>query len=604
MESILDKYLNKYKKIKSDSDFYFGEAQSFVSQLLSLPPEKRYKLINLFEQIENDAFEAGIEIPNLNVSQIIEEKIIWEKEIKKKHKKKKTLPQSNFNDVLFNFSMKYHHFFNRIKGYYLFKLENNDNRKTDVLILYDEDFEKHPEMNVFDSKDSNYKIFKYLISDFNSRIVKNKEILNKNYLTVILLTPKLSNNKHISEVINIIDQFDNHDFISIVNMPINSISDYHIMEYKDGIEIIENYSSKIFNNRSLSYEEEKILKKLFEGEGILDYKFLKSGNSGSKVIEIQPLRVNSPTPARFVIKFSRKDSDRKIKAERKKFRESIMDVGIISYSHDYDETKTHEAIKYNYASSDSKSDSFPFSELISKKLNNKFDYDFTLGKVIDELFECEPYKIWDSRINKETQLVSTLYKDYVKSDEKIFEVVSKIKGKERYVKEEDVLFINFKKIKNISLESNRKICHGDLHSENFFKDNKGVYLIDFGWTSRHHALIDHSTLECSLKYKHIPFYVPIEELIEYEKQLLNIDSFSKSYDLSFIKRPEVLEIFKLIIHLREKAVNFLLNNTSPIEYLISMFMISMRQIQYSDLNQRYALENSVLLSQKILELHE
>ena len=74
MESILNNYTNKYNKIKSSSDFYFGEAQSFVSQLLSLPPEKRYKLITLFEQIENDAFKAGIEIPNLNVSQIIKEK--------------------------------------------------------------------------------------------------------------------------------------------------------------------------------------------------------------------------------------------------------------------------------------------------------------------------------------------------------------------------------------------------------------------------------------------------------------------------------------------------------------------------------------------------
>ena len=140
-------------------------------------------------------------------------------------------------------------------------------------------------------------------------------LLNQNYLAILLITPKLSNNKNITDVENIIDKFDNQGFISVNNMPVESISDYQIMEYQEGIESIENYSNKIFNNRSLSYEEEKILKKLFEGEGVLDYKFLKSGNSGSKVIEIQPLRVNSPATARFVIKYSRKNLERKIKNE-------------------------------------------------------------------------------------------------------------------------------------------------------------------------------------------------------------------------------------------------------------------------------------------------
>ena len=61
MSNFLKQYKSKYQKLKSKPDFYFGTAQSFVSELLSLPPEKRYELIELFREIEEEAFEHGID---------------------------------------------------------------------------------------------------------------------------------------------------------------------------------------------------------------------------------------------------------------------------------------------------------------------------------------------------------------------------------------------------------------------------------------------------------------------------------------------------------------------------------------------------------------
>lgn len=302
------------------------------------------------------------------------------------------------------------------------------------------------------------------------------------------------------------------------------------------------------------------------------------------------------------MKFELKNSERKIKKEKTLFRQYISDLLVSNYFVEYEETATYEAIRYNYASSDSKKDSFPFSKLVSDKLTEKYNYSFTLEKVIEELFECPPYQKWNAKPFQVTQPIKTLYSGYLQSEAKIYKAISLVKGINATAIDSDELVINYKKIKEHSLRVQKKICHGDLHSENFFKDDQGVYLIDFGWTNQHHSLIDHATLECSLKFKHLPFYIPIDELKECETHLLSIDSFSKSFDLSFVKRPSLLEVCKLVIQIRENAKQYLLESADPLEYLISLFIINFRQIQYSDLNQAYALATAEVLGKKIIEL--
>ncbi len=88
----------------------------------------------------------------------------------------------------------------------------------------------------------------------------------------------------------------------------------------------------------------------------------------------------------------------------------------------------------------------------------------------------------------------------------------------------------------------------------------------------------------------------------YESKLLSINSFSNDFDLSFIKRTIVLELFKLITQIREKAKEYMLDKLSNLEYLISLFIINFRQIQYSDLNQRYAMYSAEILSKEIIKL--
>lgn len=606
MKSILSKYTKEYAGIRVKSEYAFGLAQSFVASLLALPPNVRYELLPLFKQIENDVFEDGFELPNLKYQELEKEKAVWEAASKATTKKKESKPsvEDDFNKVLFSFFSKYESFLQKIKGYFVFRLVNNDDSKTKVIVLYDESYNKHPEINSFDVKDENLHIEKYELREFLELAKKQPEYADENYLCVLLVASNLRNNEIlIPHVESLLEVFSNTNFISVKKIPVSVAGDYEVKNSDEGLESLKNYSDKVFNNRALSFEEELIIKKLFDGnEMILDYKFLKSGNSGSKVIEIQPLRGNHPAIGRFVVKFELKNNERKIKKEKTLFRQYISDLLVTNYFAEYEETVTHEAIRYNYASSDSKKDSFPFSKLISDKLREKYNYGFTLEKVIEELFECPPYQKWNTNPFEVTQPIKTLYSGYLQSEAKIYKAISLIKGISDSAINSDELVINYKKIKEYSLKTMKKICHGDLHSENFFKDEQGVYLIDFGWTNQHHSLIDHATLECSLKFKHLPFYIPIEELVQCEIELLSINSFSKSFDLSFIKRQSLLEVCKLIAQIRENAKEHMIDKSSPLEYLISLFIINFRQIQYPDLNQAYALATAEVLSKKIIEL--
>jgi hypothetical protein len=608
MGKLLDKYIQEYTEIRQNQGYAFGLAQDFVAKLLALPPEERYTLLPLFKKIRDEAFEEyDIEILNLDYENLEKEKAQWEAvskapDVKKKVKKPDI--EDDFNKVMFNFFAKYEPFFLKIKGYFVYKLENSNDSKTKVIVLYDESYSRHPEINSFNGKDENLHIEKYQIREFLELVNKKPEIANENYLCVLLIASNLRNNEIVVPgVEKLLRIFSNTNFISIKKIPVALIGDYEIRDSADGIESIKSYSDKIFNNRALSFEEELIIKKLFDGnEMILDYKFLKSGNSGSKVIEIQPLRGNHPEMGRFVIKFDKKNPEKKIKKEKTLFRQYVSDLLVPNYTAEYEDTITHEAIRYNYASSDSKKDSFPFSKLVNDKLKDKYHYPFTLEKVIDELFSCAPYQIWNTKKSEDTFSVKTLYGDYLKSEAKILKAISLIKGVDESAINTDELVTNYKIIKDYSLKTYKKICHGDLHSENFFKDEHGVYLIDFGWTSQHHSVIDHATLECSLKFKHLPFYIPMDDLVNCETGLLSISSFSKSFNLAFIKRTSVLEVAKLIIQIRENAKEHMFDNTSPLEYLISLFVINFRQIQYPDLNQSYALVTAEVLGKKIIEL--
>lgn len=603
MKEPLDKYRERFQQVKRDPNFWFGTAQEFVSELLSLPPEKRFELLPLLVDIEQEAWGKGFVIPNLNIESIRKEKERWESTVPSRPGKgaPKLETVDDLNDVLFRFFSANSRFLEAIKGYFIFRLEGTEKTKTKVVVLYDDDFQRHPHLDLICTENRHYEIRKSPIRDFVLSLEKDPDERNQSYLCVILVTPNLNSNQIIiDEIYRLTGLVEHCNFISVSNA--SSLS-YEILNKDAGMESINSYCNKVLNNRAFSFEEEAIIKKLFEGkELVLDYKFLKSGNSGSKVVEIHPSRMNNPQTGRFIVKFSAKGPELKIKKEHRRFKECISDLQIRNYYDEYDSTISHEAIRYWYASSDGKKESHPFSELINACVQGKYDYPYTLQQVIDELFGCEPYRVWAETIANKNEQVKSFYGEYINSEKRVLDSICAIKAIDSSLIVNQDLVKSYNLLKDYSLQTKEKICHGDLHSENFFKDEEGVYLIDFGWTGRRHAVIDHATLECSLKFKHIPYYIPIEELLSYEQALLSPESFSTGFDLSFVKRKEVKDILSLIVQIRVKSKEFVSDNSSPLEYLISLFVMTFRQIQYADLNQQYAMRSAEIIGQAITEI--
>lgn len=603
MSTALEKYTSEFEAIRDNPEYQFGIAQQFVASLLSLPAVDRYTLLPLLEQVEDDAFERGFEIRNLDLTLFAHEKAKWESKPQKPDSKA-TESKDDFNDVLFYVSSKFDGIFQRVKGSFIFKFGNAENGTTAVRFLCDDGCLKHPEVCPFDGTDSKCSIELHPIHDFIQSALADDNVRNQNYLGVFLIAPTLNGfDATLEDVRKVSSLFDSTNFVLPKAHPIQSTDDYELRSFDKGLEILQGYATKVFNNRELSFDDEIIIKKLFAGsEMILDYKFLKRGNTGAKVIEIQPFQGDAGEMARFVVKFDEKDAKRRIEKENRRYEMYVGNYAMGGYSAIYKTTPTREGIRYKYASSDGRTESYSFASIVDDFVAEKYLHKFTVKQVIDELWSCEVFKTWEASRIQVSKAVGELYGDYLGSEPDVLKEIGLIKRIAANEIDELDLVRDYRKIKEFQLSTKQKICHGDLHSENFFKDEKGVYLIDFGWTDKRHALIDYVTLECSLKFKHLPFYIPKEELLEAEGICLTLETFKEGFDVTVIERPALRCIYELVCEIRNSALAEMASPDQITEYLIALFIISFRQIQYRDLNQRYAFSSTEMLGKEIVQI--
>jgi len=367
----------------------------------------------------------------------------------------------------------------------------------------------------------------------------------------------------------------------------------------DDVEIV---MSTYLSNAKIHSEEQKIIKRLCESfqTPLIFYRTLKEGFSGAKVLEVRPKKsFDFQNENRYIVKYGVLDDDEKLKKEYINFSKYIAGYkNVGSYTAHYKDTLTHEAILYNYAISEQSKESYSFSEVLEKKDNKYHDNTAT---IIDKLFKCGLISHWSSNDFKSEKKakVSEIYGEYI-NIKKLTQVIKTIKN----YTDEDVLkcplIENFNKIWNVEIAYNEKVCHGDLHSDNFFVDENDIFLIDFGYTNLRHALIDYTSLECSIKFKHFPFYILTSELEDIERELLSSKTFDLSYTFSSTTRKEVLNLLNIINTIRNSANAELVSRQDQTEYLISLFIMTFRQILYSDLNQLYAYTSSCLLSDALI----
>jgi hypothetical protein len=577
--------------------------QELVNELMAVNIELKPSLFDFAKSLKNELFKEGITIIGFNLDSF-----------KPKSASKETAPaktinlvkydevQTEFSDLLIKLATVLKEHFEILKGYTLLKLENNPLESYKLLVLYDDTYFIQPINKILQKSITGFELKK--LSEFQKEITDGN-YPNGNLLCFLLLIPRPNDKEKKDEIIDNIKTI-LEIFKSISNISINNLKDIKSSSFsenlskEDFIEEIEYILSSALSNGSIPHEEEKIIKKVFKDfqTPLLIYKTLKGGNSGSKVIEVRPKKeFGNQHEKRYIVKYSTKNDQRKIEIEKKRFSRWIEGYKKFNeYECSHYKTSTHEAIRYSYAISDSELESYSYSEILNKP-KNKFHTE--KKETIESLFDISLFQVWNDSIEKKNCKVSELYYDYV-NPIKIKAELCKILNLSSEEVESNQLIKNFNLIWEYSSEFHIKVCHGDLHSENFFRDSNGIYLIDFGYTDMRHSVVDHTSLECSIKFKHIPFYIPIDELRQIETELLSKESFQESNLNSQSKRSVIIDLLQVIRQIRSKSTLVRGDSSSNDEYYISLFMMTFRQIQYSDMNQLYALRSAELLSEKIV----
>jgi hypothetical protein len=495
--------------------------------------------------------------------------------------------------------------FNVYKGYSILKLENNHLKPYKLLVLHDKSFIIEPIKK---------KLHKSILTEI---VIKNvSEYLDdlskidnseNNYLCLLLLMPRINDKDEENELIinirTLISSFNYFENISIKYLNDSIHNDYfRSIDKEDFIDEIQYICCTLLSNGAFNHEEEKIVKKLATNfkTPLVIYKTLKGGNSGSQVIEIRPKKeLGEQYEKRYIIKYSEINDERKIRIEKQNFDEFIRGYkGFNDYECHYDKTLTHEGILYGYAIADTEKESYSYSDIISNRANpfynDKIDF-------VDSLFnETSIYETWSNIVEKKHCSVSQLYSEYI-NVEKILQQLCSILNKSPVQIETDELIKNFRLIWKYESEFDIKICHGDLHTDNLFKDCKGIYLIDFGFTGKKHSPIDHASLECSIKFKHFPSYIESNELIDIENELTLETSFQRSTKFTKTTRHEVIDLLEIIKSIRNNAIQKDYIKTE-INYFISLFIMTFRQIKYKDLNQLYSYHSALVISKRIIQI--
>jgi hypothetical protein len=576
--------------------------QLINSRLQNLNVEDRPYFKGFVEELKNNLFEAGANIPGLNLSSFQKEgetqdPIEAAEEIQTESQNVKSYFDSflELMDCLKNDLP-------TLKNYFFIRLQSNSDLNYKPVLIY--------ETGCFYQS-----VRKRLMDKFPGCLCKSiaeiKDELEKKQLpatsliAILIVSTKINEEEKVDEVDNhlktIFSYFDEVYYLSPKTLSTTKHSD--VISTNDSesfLEEIKYVTSTFLTNAELSNEEERIIKKLFQDSNcpILEYKVLKGGKSGAKVIEIKPKKnYATDLTKRFIVKFGPLNEKKKISKEAKRFGDHIEHYSIPDYQKTHVKNAMVEAIKYTYASENSIRTSYSFSDILNNPEN---EFYLQKNKILEDVFSGSPFDLWQQSEENGTNKISDLYSDYI-SPEKFFNNVKRIKGISDVELENEAIVKNFKKIFDLSINSKVKVCHGDLHSENFFKDVNNIYLIDFGFTDKRHAVVDHTSLECSLKFKHVPFYVDLKVLEEIENQLLSEDAFNATFAIK-TTREDVKEYFNLVKIVRMSSLRQLSDSGSKLEYLISLFIMTCRHAQYPDLNQLYALKSAEILGGRLVQL--
>ncbi len=576
---------------------------SIVSQLMSLENADKPYFKEFATNLKQELFANSVSIKGFHLESFNE---LIDPDVENSEEEKSIISkvQIEFLELFKKLTENRPDHFEILKCYFIVRLENNPLESYKLMVLFDSTFFIQPIRKKITGIIPN-AIFKK-IEDFEKEL-ETDFIQEGNLLCLILLNPRTNDGDAIQKLkktlSTILDSYKYFESFSLKNHN-NIVGNYYesSISKEDFFEEISYINGTLLSNGGINNEEEKIIKKLCRSfrTPLIIYKTLSGGNSGSKVIEVRPKKELGPEhEKRYIIKYSTKTIERKIANEFEYFGKYIEGYkGFNEYECKYDKTLIYEGLRYSYAISDTEANSYSYNHILDKKDN---EFHSKKIEIIEELFSIQLFQTWHDSIEKINTTCKILYEPYIEIN-KIVEQIAKILNKTEEQVSSDELVINFNKIWNKSFQFQQKICHGDLHTENFFKDKNGIYLIDFGYTGIRHAMIDYTSLECSIKFKHFPFYLDMEELQNLESELLLESSFQLSTRFTKTLRPDLIEKLDIIKKIRNNSIPLFCDNNSITEYLLSLFIMTFRQIRYKDMNQLYAYNSALILSRRLIQL--
>lgn len=599
---------NLLKEMKEKADSAFSSIDIFAlaeikDHLLSIESGDRIHFKGFFDDFVDKLFKLGIGLPGEPLENFQIVAVSQPLKIKSARPKK-----NNFEQTFKLFIKCLKSELKTAKNYYFITLNYDLSQKYELLILHDDNYFVTPYKNCLQKQFENITVS--TIKDFcknNREKLMTGEADLKNYICLLLLKSKMNAVSEIEECIknlkSIIKLFDSAESIFLRSLDTDeSFYSKKILAEKgflddDFFDEIEYLSYTFLTNTELLYEEEKLIKLFFKdfGSPLLEYKLLERGNSGANVIEIRPKQIiNDAQARRYIVKYRKLSQARKLNEEAKNFHKYLAFEGFSDYMCIHQKTHTYEGILYSYAKSDFEKFSYPFSTILNKPEN---EFHEKAPEITDRLFNIEEFKHWSNDKDVRTGKIKELFKPFIKSD--VEDEIQKILDLKRNELENLELIQNYGKIINYEMTVSSKVCHGDLHTNNFFVDNKNIYLIDFGFTQFLPPVIDHAFLEASIKFNHIPRFIELDLLKALEVELLKDETFSAGYKFTSSNRKDLNYYLSLIQRIRVNA-NTLLSDGNKLEYLITLFIVTFKLIKYPDLNQLYALKSAETLSKKIV----
>jgi hypothetical protein len=584
-----DYFTNRIKNLEALHGIEFSEeAQNVISELNGLSFAEKKKNLVGYSNIGKIALEKGIAIPGYDLKQFSinpgSKKIAKGKNILKAYNENDD-PILNYLKSISNklYDQKHVLIFRSLSGgeeYYLIVIRESGNEFI---------------------KDEPVGAVQQLLYGNDNAVSEIHSIFSQlgsiNFYVLISLSPKIDT----APFERIMKAFGEHGYDNELERLVlddNDDSSKKIVlgnhyNLSDLIDVGRCLFSIVLNNDLLTPAEEEILKRSYGGVSLntLKYEIIMSGKSGSKVVQVKPSTAVFEGHS-SVIKIAKRN-DKKLNQEMDYFKNNVEFLDG-SYKAQPVKTELLSAIKYPYASQD--------GDIKAHPMALEFNKEWDMGKVsrlVNDIYGITLMNKWRSTLKKETCKIGDLYNEYLGSLKLGIKKNIELNISNSNCSHNSQLIEACARLLDIQRGLLTKTCHGDLHTENIFIDDEsGVKLIDFGKTTKHHAPIDHIMLECSIKFNHIPKFMAIQDLIVLEHALLSIDSFTEKC-ISVKMPPLLLKYYNLIAQIRINSIDFIGNKENYIDYLVGLFLMTIRQIEYDNMNQNYAIESAYILLEHI-----